>query len=60
VASINGKEMCQSKAEYGGISTNSGTQGTISRMGYCTNVTRVEKGDTISMEARYDLDLHPP
>jgi hypothetical protein len=59
-ATINGKLVCDSKALYGGISTNAGDQGTISAMQYCTSPIKVKKGDTISLDANYDLELHPP
>ena len=60
MATLNGKVICDSKAIYGGISTNAGDQGTISAMQYCTNPTKVKKGDVITLEANYDLELHPP
>jgi hypothetical protein len=60
VAKVNGKVVCDSKAIYGGISMNSGDQGTISAMEYCFGPIKVTKGDTMSLEAHYDLNLHPP
>jgi hypothetical protein len=59
-AKINGKEVCDSKAQYGGVSTNSGDQGTIAAMTYCFGPHKVSNGDTISLAANYDLELHPP
>jgi hypothetical protein len=59
-ATINGKAVCNSKAIYGGISTNAGDQGTIAAMQYCTTPIKVKKGDTMTLEANYDLNLHPP
>jgi hypothetical protein len=29
-------------------------------MQYCTSPIKVKKGDTMTLEANYDLDLHPP
>jgi hypothetical protein len=54
-AKINGKEVCASKAIYT-------AEGVISDMEYCspTPPIKVKKGDTIKLQANYDLDLHPP
>lgn len=60
VVTINGKEVCKSGATYGGISTNSGDQGTIAAMQYCNKPIKVKKGDVMTLEANYDLELHPP
>jgi hypothetical protein len=59
MATLNGKVICDSKAIYGGVSTNAGDQGTIAAMQYCTNPTKVKKGDIMTLEANYDLELHP-
>jgi hypothetical protein len=59
MATLNGKVICDSKAIYGGVSTNAGDQGTIAAMQYCTNPTKVKKGDVMTLEANYDLELHP-
>jgi len=59
-ATLNSKVICDSKAIYGGLSTNAGDQGTISAMQYCTSPIKVKKGDIMTLEANYDLDLHPP
>lgn len=60
VPTINGNEVCKSGAIYGGTSTNSGYQGTIAAMQYCNKPIKVRKGDVVTLEANYDLELHPP
>jgi len=62
---INGKEACTSVAEYGGPgATHRGADGvvweTVRDMTYCPGPVKVKIGDTISLEARYDFDAHPP
>jgi hypothetical protein len=64
VMKLNGKEICNSKALYGGPGhTAAGPDGkvweTINEMTNCHYATKVNKGDKISVEAYYDLDKHP-
>jgi hypothetical protein len=61
---INGKEQCVSKAVYGGDgATRPGLANdvwtTIRTMTYCPGPVRVRKGDKVSLEAHYDIALHP-
>jgi len=61
---INGREQCVSKAEYGGVgATRRGPTNevwtTIRTMTYCPGPVRVKKGDKVSLEAHYDISLHP-
>ena len=64
---INGEEACNSKAEYkAGIvgshedgGHGSGGDGMLSSMSACNSTLTVKKGDKISMEAFYDMELHP-
>lgn len=58
-ATLNGKIICESGAIYGGVSTNAGDKGTIAAMQYCSKPIKVKKGDIMTLEANYDLDLHP-
>jgi hypothetical protein len=61
---VNGKEVCHSKALYGGPAhTTVGPDGkiweTIREMTNCHYVTKVKKGDKVMVEATYDLEKHP-
>jgi hypothetical protein len=61
---INDKEVCNSKASYGGeghvTKTPDGrTWETIRETSTCYDPIKVKKGDKIYMQANYDLDLHP-
>ncbi len=61
---INGREQCVSKAVYGGMgATRKGPTDevwtTIRTMTYCPGPIRVKKGDKLSLEAHYDISLHP-
>jgi hypothetical protein len=84
VAKVNGKQVCESKAVYGGAgATMGGGMGgmgghshgrftnraldpapglweTIGEMTQCYGPIKVFKGDTIEMEASYDMNKHPP
>jgi hypothetical protein len=60
VAKVNGKTICDSHAFYGGPTLSAGEQGTIDHMEYCFGPIKVGKGDTMTLEAHYDLELHPP
>jgi hypothetical protein len=60
VAKVNDRVVCDSHALYGGVSTNVGNSGTISRMEYCFGPIKVVKGDNITLEANYNLNEHPP
>jgi hypothetical protein len=71
---VNGKEVCQSRAAYGTAGPTpakgmghghqrrdqSEEYKTISEMSYCYGPNKVSKGDKIELEARYDLEMHPP
>jgi hypothetical protein len=56
--SINGKQVCNSRAIYGGAVTKNTWQ-TIDHMEECPYRIKLAKGDKISLEAYYDLDAHP-
>ncbi|KAF2435989.1 hypothetical protein EJ08DRAFT_645019 [Tothia fuscella] len=61
---INDKEVCNSKAAYGGEGHVTKTpEGrvweTIRETSTCYDPIKVKKGDKIYMQANYDLDLHP-
>ncbi|KAF1817145.1 hypothetical protein P152DRAFT_9558 [Eremomyces bilateralis CBS 781.70] len=60
---VNDKEVCTSKATYGGASGTMELNGekweTISNMTRCAEPIPVKKGDYITMTAVYDLKLHP-
>jgi hypothetical protein len=61
-ASLNGKPICVSKAEYGASYSSSTTTSkwtTISKMTDCNEVIPVKKGDLITLEAAYDTIKHP-
>ncbi|KAE9967906.1 hypothetical protein EG328_007910 [Venturia inaequalis] len=60
IATLNGVEVCRSGAIYSGPSTTPGDQGALSAMQYCNKSIRVKKGDVMTLEANYDLELHPP
>ena len=61
---INDKEVCESKATYGGSeSTLSGPDGkkweTISAMTECNNPIKIRAGDNLRIVADFDTKLHP-
>ena len=62
---INGIEQCVSKAEYGGEEGATRPDPanevwtTIRTMTYCPGPISVKRGDKVSLEAHYDLALHP-
>jgi hypothetical protein len=62
---INGKEICDSVAFYGGNdqATLVGPDGkkweTLSGMSECARVMKVKEGDLLRMDAYYDTDAHP-
>jgi hypothetical protein len=61
---INGKEICNSRAIYGGAtrSTKDATgkiQETLSGQTDCPDMLKVKKGDKFAVSANYDLELHP-
>jgi Stress up-regulated Nod 19 len=64
VLKINEKEVCDSKATYGGEGHTAKTPDgkvweTIATTSTCLEPIKVAKGDKLYMEAHYDLDLHP-
>jgi hypothetical protein len=65
IVKINGKEICASTAEYGGPgavrkSKDGKVWETIRTMTNCPGPVKVNKGDKLALEARYDFDAHPP
>jgi len=63
-AKVNGKEVCSSKAVYGGpgherVGEDGKKWATIAETTPCPNVIPLKKGDKLNLEARYDLDAHP-
>jgi hypothetical protein len=65
VLKINGKSICDSKAQYGGTTqSTTGADGqqwqTVSSMVACYNPVEVKVGDIMSLDANYDLATHPP
>jgi hypothetical protein len=69
VFKINGKEVCDSKAEYKAAKVGAHPElgshggeadgGMISNMSDCMNGIDVKKGDRIEAEAYYDMEKHP-
>jgi hypothetical protein len=64
VFTVNDKEVCNSKATYGGEGHVGKTaEGkvweTIAESSYCNTTFPVKKGDRIFMQANYDVGLHP-
>jgi Stress up-regulated Nod 19 len=61
---INGEIVCTSHAIYGGFKSdrNHTDEGTLNDMTYCNpkEGIKVKKGDTVLLEAHYDLEQHPP
>lgn len=61
---LNGKEICDSKAEYGGAASTlkdgDKVWKTINQMTYCDGPVKMVKGDKLLLEAKYDLDEHAP
>jgi Stress up-regulated Nod 19 len=64
VLKINDKVVCDSKAEYGGSGTFKGENSkdiqALSGMKECNDPVPIKKGDSLSIEAYFDLDKHPP
>jgi hypothetical protein len=62
---INGKEVCNSKAIYGGearssIDDKGHAKETLAGQVDCPHLIKVIKGDKLDISASYDLELHPP
>jgi hypothetical protein len=65
---INGKEVCNSKAVYssglrdhhGKNTTATGGWLTMDYMTPCEEPIKVSKGDKLGLEANFDLEQHPP
>jgi hypothetical protein len=72
--SINGKQICDSRTEYNAAAvTGSGpasaqpaghghegmNEAMMGGISICLDGTDYKKGDKLSIEANYDLDLHP-
>jgi hypothetical protein len=61
---VNGKEVCNSKAAYGGEGATGTTADgkvweTIRTTSYCWDPVHVFKGDKLFMQVHYDMGLHP-
>jgi hypothetical protein len=61
---INGKEVCDSKAVYGGEGRTSKDEHgkiveSLATQTLCPTNIRVSKGDKLNIAAYYDLELHP-
>jgi hypothetical protein len=60
---VNAKQICDSKAIYGGSATTTAVDGqewaTISKMESCTDPVKVEAGDSLQIISHFDLDKHP-
>jgi hypothetical protein len=60
---LNGKQICNSKAIYGGEATTTTIDGkswqTISKMEACFEPVKVKVGDTLEVAAHFDLQKHP-
>ncbi len=61
---INGKLICVSVANYGGpghtaIGPDGNEWTTIAETTMCPNAIKVNKGDKIMLEAKFDFDAHP-
>jgi hypothetical protein len=64
VLELNGKEICDSKAVYGGdggegVSPSGKPWETIRQMTQCTTPIDVKKGDVVGLKTYYDTKLHP-
>lgn len=63
ILKVNDKEVCNSRAVYGGPGHVTKIDGkvweTISESTYCNHTVPVKKGDSIYMQANYDVELHP-
>jgi hypothetical protein len=62
---LNGKEVCVSKAVYGGEARSTKDASgkmleTLSGQTECPDMIKVKKGDKFAVTADYDLELHPP
>jgi hypothetical protein len=64
---LNGKDICNSKAEYKASAVGTGhgdgasvnDEGMMSGMTGCLEPVAIKKGDEISVEAFYDVEKHP-
>jgi hypothetical protein len=69
---LNGKDICNSKAEYKASTVGTGhshgdgaagagmpDEGMMSGMTGCTEPVAIKKADEISVEAFYDVEKHP-
>lgn len=64
VVKVNGKEVCVSKAIYGGEGhtgkkANGETWTTLKEMSVCDEPIKVAKGDQLSITANFDMEKHP-
>jgi hypothetical protein len=56
---VNGKKVCESKAQYGGAGSEAGQWATVSGMSECNDLIPIKKGDSLTIAAIYDLETHP-
>ena len=59
---VSGREVCLSKAIYGGTSTlivDGKEWQTITKMTECTGPVKIKKGEKIQVTATYDTKNHP-
>lgn len=64
VLQVNGQTVCDSRASYGGVGHTAKTPDgkiweTIANSTTCLEPIKVAKGDTVNMNANYDIELHP-
>jgi hypothetical protein len=55
----NGKLLCESKAIYASSDPSDPHRSTLTGMTPCYGPMELKKGDTLQMEALYDLNKHP-
>jgi hypothetical protein len=64
VVKLNGKDICVSKAIYGGVghegvSSDGKPWTSLGGMTTCEETIRVKKGDKLGLEAHFDMEKHP-
>jgi hypothetical protein len=63
VLKVNGKMVCNSEAIYDGSQSMKNAKGdewkSLSGMIECYDPVRVQRGDAVTIEAHYNLELHP-
>jgi hypothetical protein len=61
---LNGKNVCESKAQYGGPgfegkNPDGKTWYTINQMTVCEQAIKLRKGDKLNFQANFDIGKHP-